>query len=87
MPEQSIGDILDVLNLYLAAREHERRVNALFIDSIRPGRGTSEEVKQASSDALADARARTHAVYRELHLAATGVEAARYGKEQVDPHA
>ncbi len=85
MTSESIGDILDTLALYLAAREHERRVNALFIDGLRPGRGTSDEVKQASSNALQDATARTHALYRELHLAATGVEAARYGREQVSP--
>jgi hypothetical protein len=87
MSSESIGDILDTLTLYLAAREHERHVSALYVDSLRPGRAASPEVKQAGSDALLAARQRAHALYRRLHLAATGVEAARYGREQVDPGA
>ena len=82
---ESMGDVLDILTLYLAAREHERRVNALFVDSIRRERGTSVEVRQASSDALLKAKEQTHSLYRRLHLAATGAEAARYGREQVSP--
>jgi hypothetical protein len=77
----------DLLHRYLEAREEDRRVNTEFVDSIRPGRAASDEVKQASSDALLAARQRTHVLYRALHLAVTGVEAARYGREQVDPDA
>ena len=79
--------ITDLLRSYLSAREEERLTNSLFVDSVRNGHRTSDEVTQAASDALLAARQRAHVLYRALHLLATGVEARRYGREQVDPDA
>lgn len=73
-------DLRDLLLRYLAAREAERRANNEFIASINRGSTSSAEGRQALSDALLQLTRQTHTLYRALHLAATGSEAARYGR-------
>jgi hypothetical protein len=81
----TVEEILDLLDRYLEAREDERLMQSAFLDSLGPGRGTGLQVRDAGrhSTALLASRERTHTLYRALHLAARGVEAARYGREQV----
>jgi hypothetical protein len=78
-PFQVTGDLL---RDYLESMEDERRVNSEFVASINRGSTASDDVKQEASDRLLKARQRSHALYRALHLSATGREADRYGLER-----
>jgi hypothetical protein len=81
-PSQAILDAADLLQSYLESMEDERRINSEFVASINRGSTSSDDVKQEASDRLLKARQRSHALYRSLHLAATGREAERYGLER-----